>query len=181
MHDDAITTYSAMIDQTTLGHQFISDVFGEEHLPRVGWTIDPFGLSSVTAKINHEFKEDYHVIVRVSYEIKQQLINDRSLEFLWRYDPTRNDSMHQIFTHVTYEGYGSLDNFNWDTGDAPVTDANIADLSEQLVKTVRKYATSYLTNHILLPFGHDFRFQNATVNFSNMTKVLILNYNYLMF
>jgi alpha-mannosidase len=171
MHDDASTTYTSMIDQTTLGHQFIADVFGEEYLPRVGWTIDPFGLSSVTPKINHEFKEDYHVIVRVSYERKKQLIDDRSLEFLWRYDPVHNDSKHEIFTHVTYEHYGSIEHFNWDYGDAPVTDANIAALSEQFVNTVRKYATSYLTNHILFPLGNDFEYQNATINFSNMTKV----------
>lgn len=32
--------------QTTLGHRFIAEVFGEEALPRVGWQIDPFGHSS---------------------------------------------------------------------------------------------------------------------------------------
>ena len=51
MHDDACTTYSAMIDQTTMGHQFINDLFGAEALPITGWTVDPFGLSPVTAKV----------------------------------------------------------------------------------------------------------------------------------
>jgi alpha-mannosidase len=51
MHDDAITTYSSMIDQTTMGHHFINDVFGADALPKSGWTVDPFGLSAVTAKV----------------------------------------------------------------------------------------------------------------------------------
>jgi len=39
MHDEAATHYIAMIDQTTLGHNFIGDHFGEGALPRVGWQV----------------------------------------------------------------------------------------------------------------------------------------------
>ena len=39
MHDEAATHYVAMIDQTTLGHGFIKDHFGEAALPRVGWQV----------------------------------------------------------------------------------------------------------------------------------------------
>ena len=36
-HDEATTHYVDMIDQTTLGHQFISEEFGVQ--PRIGWQI----------------------------------------------------------------------------------------------------------------------------------------------
>ena len=38
MHDEASAHYVSMIDQTTLGHQFLREELG--FLPRVGWQID---------------------------------------------------------------------------------------------------------------------------------------------
>lgn len=47
MHDEAVTHYIDMIDQTTLGHRFVKREFGVT--PRIGWQIDPFGHSAVQA------------------------------------------------------------------------------------------------------------------------------------
>ena len=45
MHDEAAVHYIDMIDQTTLGHRFIKQQFGQT--PRIGWQIDPFGHAAV--------------------------------------------------------------------------------------------------------------------------------------
>lgn len=47
MHDEATVHYIDMIDQTTLGHQFLKQEFGQA--PRIAWQIDPFGHSAVQA------------------------------------------------------------------------------------------------------------------------------------
>lgn len=47
MHDEAAVHYIDMIDQTTLGHKYIKEEFGQ--IPRIGWQIDPFGHSAVQA------------------------------------------------------------------------------------------------------------------------------------
>ena len=43
MHDEGATHFIGMMDQTTLGHDFLSREFG--FIPKVGWQIDPFGHS----------------------------------------------------------------------------------------------------------------------------------------
>ena len=40
-----------MIDQTTLGHQYILTEFGAAANPTIGWQIDPFGHSATQAAL----------------------------------------------------------------------------------------------------------------------------------
>jgi alpha-amylase/alpha-mannosidase (GH57 family) len=44
MNDEAATYYEDIIDQMTVGHQFLLNTFGV--IPTIGWHIDPFGHSS---------------------------------------------------------------------------------------------------------------------------------------
>jgi hypothetical protein len=77
MHDDASPTYSAAIDQTTQGHQYLVELFGEQGIPNSGYTIDPFGCSAVTAKINAEFGFTRHVVHRINLQ-KKAIFNGQS-------------------------------------------------------------------------------------------------------
>jgi hypothetical protein len=174
MHDDAVTTYSAMIDQTTLGHQFINDLFGAAALPRTGWTVDPFGVSSVTAKINKAFRQDYHVVSRLSFEVKDKMKKDGDLDFLWRFDPTHDDDKHQILTHVWWDMYCTPGSMYWDDSGEPVTDANVKKFADQFVNAVKLWQSSYKSgaDHILFPFGCDFMFKHADRMYGNMSKVI---------
>ena len=49
MHDEASPLWTAMVDQTTRGHQFILKHFGAEASPRGTWQVDPFGHSNTQA------------------------------------------------------------------------------------------------------------------------------------
>ena len=48
-NDEAASHYVAMIDQMTVGHQFLDRTFG--YNPRIGWQVDPFGHSSTQASL----------------------------------------------------------------------------------------------------------------------------------
>ena len=48
-NDEAAAHYVAMIDQMTVGHQFLNRTFGLA--PRIGWQVDPFGHSSTQASL----------------------------------------------------------------------------------------------------------------------------------
>ena len=100
MSDNAVTTYSANIDQMTVGHRFLKETFGDYGIPRIGWDIDPFGGSRNIARIYKEMGFDYHVFARINYEQKNQMIKEQKLEFNWRLD---NES--HILTQVLYDSY----------------------------------------------------------------------------
>ncbi len=51
MQDEATTHYNSIIDQHTLGVQFLSDQFSECARPKIAWQIDPFGHSREVASL----------------------------------------------------------------------------------------------------------------------------------
>ncbi len=51
MNDEASTHYNSIIDQHSLGAEFLRDQFGECGRPKIGWQIDPFGHSREHASI----------------------------------------------------------------------------------------------------------------------------------
>jgi lysosomal alpha-mannosidase len=56
MNDEAATHYNSIIDQHSLGAEFLRDQFGECARPKIGWQVDPFGHSreqgSLLAQVN---------------------------------------------------------------------------------------------------------------------------------
>lgn len=63
MDDEASTHYNAIIDQHSLGFEFLRQNFGDCGRPRVGWQIDPFGHSreqaSLFAQVMHRIQTRY--------------------------------------------------------------------------------------------------------------------------
>ena len=60
MNDEASTHYNPIIDQHSLGFEFLRQNFGECGRPRVAWQVDPFGHSreqaSLFAQVNNALK-----------------------------------------------------------------------------------------------------------------------------
>ncbi len=51
MNDEGSTHYNSIIDQHSLGAEFLRDQFGECARPKIGWQIDTFGHSREVASL----------------------------------------------------------------------------------------------------------------------------------
>ncbi|KAL5497387.1 hypothetical protein EMCRGX_G013852 [Ephydatia muelleri] len=157
MHDEADTSVYATLNQMTLGLQFLNETLNVR--PRHEWHIDPFGHSIFMAELYSLLGYTSIILNRVPDSVKQQMRADKSLEFMWR-SPF---SGREIFTHVLDTSYS--------------TPALPAFLSLEvkvamLVAICKEKLGWYMTDHVLVPFGNDFAFQNATKDFASMDEIV---------
>ncbi|KAM5571530.1 putative alpha-mannosidase [Rosa sericea] len=180
MHDEAATHYIDMIDQTTLGHRFITQEFNVT--PRVGWQIDSFGHSSVQAYLlGAEVGFDSLFFGRIDYQDIATRKNEKSLEVVWRGSKSLGSSA-QIFAGAFPRLYfPPSDNFYFDTDNvhAPLVqddmnlgDYNVADRINDFVSEAISQANITRTNHIMWTMGNDFTYQYANSWFSQMDKFI---------
>lgn len=83
MNDEAVTHYQSVIDQFTLGLQFLNNTFGECARPRVGWQIDPFGHSREQASLFTQMGFDGLFFSRLDYRDKWKRLDDKAMEMIW--------------------------------------------------------------------------------------------------
>lgn len=83
MNDEAVTHYQSVIDQFTLGLQFLNNTFGECARPRVGWQIDPFGHSREQASLFTKMGFDGLFFSRLDYRDKWKRLDDKAMEMIW--------------------------------------------------------------------------------------------------
>ena len=115
MHDEATPHYIDLIDQTTLGHQFIKKEFGQK--PRVGWQIDPFGHSAVQAYLlGAELGFDSLFFARIDYQDRAKRRAEKTLEVVWQGSKSLGSSS-QIFTGIFPRHYDPPDGFTFEIND----------------------------------------------------------------
>ncbi|KAK4747701.1 hypothetical protein SAY87_014287 [Trapa incisa] len=178
MHDEATAHFIDLIDQTTLGHQFIKEEFGQ--IPRVGWQIDPFGHSAVQAYLlGAELGFDSLFFARIDYQDRAKRLRDKTLEVIWRGSKSLGSSS-QIFTGVFPRHYDPPDNFVFEINDVspPIQDDvllfdyNVQERVNDFVAAALAQANVTRTNHIMWLMGTDFRYQYANSWFRQMDKFI---------
>ena len=97
--DEANTQLYAMEIQLQEGHDFIRETFGEEYIPKFGWSIDPFGYSPTMAYLLKKYNFQAMLIQRVHYAVKKELALHKHLEFMWRQTWDKSGK-YDIFTHL---------------------------------------------------------------------------------
>lgn len=180
MHDEATTHYIDMIDQTSLGHRYISEQFGSEAAPRIGWQLDPFGHSAVQAYLlAAEVGFDALFFSRGDYQDIAERRKKKTMEFIWRGSKSLGASA-QIFGGAMHHHYDPPEGFRWDieTLDAPIQDdprlfdVNVDVRVNDFVEAAHENGGQFRTNHVMWAMGEDFAYSNAQTWFSNMDKLI---------
>ena len=177
MNDEATIYYTDGVDQMTEGHQFLLREFGV--VPTIGWQIDPFGHASAQATQFAQMGFNGFFFARSDYQDYELRNKTKTLESVWRSSPSLG-ARSDIFTHILYdstycEPYGFSfqdDNVQPVMWDPNLEGYNIDKVSERLVAHAKKMTLSYKSNNVLIPFGCDFQFSDAVINFKNMDLLM---------
>lgn len=156
MHDEADPSLFGILNQMHLGLSFLRDTFGAR--PTVEWHIDPFGHSLFMPELYSQLGYKAVVINRIPNAVKQSMRAEKGLEFYWKY-PSSNLS---IFTHVLDSHYGT----------PKIVGADTKTLAQHLVTILKKRLQWFKTDQLLLPFGGDFKFKVAKMEFFTMDKII---------
>ncbi|XP_017075947.2 lysosomal alpha-mannosidase [Drosophila eugracilis] len=177
MNDEAAVNYQSVIDQFTVGLKFLDDTFGVCGRPRVGWQIDPFGHSREQASLYAQMGYDGEFFSRMDHNDKGRRMNDLALEMVW--DASESLSDVKLFTGLLYTFYWDTPGFCFDVhcSDDPIIDSdsydnNVKSRVDDFITYAAQVAEKFRTNHIMIPMGGDFQYEDAEVNFKNMDKLI---------
>lgn len=174
MHDEATTHYIGMIDQTSLGHDFLRQELGV--VPRVGWQIDPFGHSLTQALLTAEMGMDSLYFGRMHYVELENRQRDGECEGLWE-TTTKTDTAtpELIFWGLSgsFSGnYGAPKGFCFDVlcDDDPLVGLKEEALEGRIrsfLSLVAEQASRTKGSNVMLTMGMDFQYSQARKNFQN--------------
>lgn len=165
MHDEAAAHFIGMIDQTTLGHQFLLKELGV--VPKVGWQLDPFGHSASQASLfASKVGFDALYIGRIDHQDLEIRHYTQECEGLWNSSNSLEDTT--IFWGLTgsYEGnYNPPRGYCFDIGcdDPLITDYNKTELERSMhifLERLRIQSDRTKGNHIMITMGSDFQVCN---------------------
>ena len=164
MHDEACPSYEDMINNMMIGHQFLLKEFN--FVPRIGWSIDPFGHSNANPRLIADMGFDAWFFARLDFQDKAKRLVDKTMEFVWRPFYDHLGKSVQIFTHALYHHYSAPDSFNFDVNgsDEPVVDNpafetyNVNSRVADFYAWVMHQKDHYATNQMFIPMGDDFNY-----------------------
>ncbi|CAF3419135.1 unnamed protein product [Rotaria sp. Silwood1] len=179
MNDEASTHYNSIIDQHSLGAEFLRDQFGECGRPKIGWQIDPFGHSREQASLFAQMGFDGLFFGRADYDDYATRNRTKTMEMVWKASANL-DRQSWLFTGVLPNGYGPPNSFCYDNfcDDAPIMDDpqlhdyNVPERVRSFIQAAQNEAVGFATNHTIMTMGSDFQYENANEWFKNMDKLI---------
>jgi len=183
MNDEATPTYFDMIDQQTLGADFIVKEFGPEFVPTIGWQPDPFGHSAFQATAYALMGMDAYFFGRIDLQDYAMRERTRTMETIQQGSQSLGKRS-QVLAGAMH-GYGPPVGFDFDSWstDAPLQDdptfgefdidLRVADFIGKCREQSNWYNhPNETTGHIMLTMGSDFQYSNAHAWFKNLDKLI---------
>ena len=166
--DEATTNYADIMRNFEAGHDFLRNEFGVT--PRIGWQLDPFGHSAMTASMLAQMGMEAVFFARINRDKHLELRESSDLEFIWEpnfanntVDGNEREFKAQIFAHKLYEHYCPpqfVSHFGFERlssyGDAYIR----RDVSKWM-NYFDEYLKGYKTTNILVLWGDDFAHVDA--------------------
>ncbi|CAF3610103.1 unnamed protein product [Rotaria sp. Silwood1] len=179
MNDEGVTHYNSIIDQHSLGAEFLRDQFGECGRPKLGWQIDPFGHSRQVASLFAHMGFDGLFFGRVDLQDYAERNKTKLMEMIWKGSPNLGESS-WLFTGIIPRTYGPPESFCFDIScdDEPIKDDpqlhdyNVPERVQAFINAAHNQAINYATNHIMMTMGSDFEYENANQWYKNLDKLI---------
>ena len=178
MHDEATTHFIGMIDQTSLGHEFLKRELG--YIPRVAWQLDPFGHSATQASLlGSEAGFDAIYFGRIDYQDLAHRHETKNCEGIW--DASSNLDNTAIFWGLTgsYLGnYGAPPGgfcFDVQCHDQPLVGLDNDRLYQRVsdfMNDIKLQLSRTRGDNLMLTMGSDFQYSEASVNFENLDLLI---------
>ena len=157
-HDMGCTTTDSMLSNWVEGHLWIKERFGEAAQPKVGWSLDPFGMSATQAVLQALMGMEAWFFTRLSPDVVDALKQSKGLEFVWRASSALPAASSEILAHV-FESYYCMPlptyAFEWgkERGAATVTNATVEKLARDLAAIATQRRAWFRTDNVLIPWG----------------------------
>jgi len=161
MHDEAATHYVGMIDQTTMGHQFLLQEFNV--VPKIGWQLDPFGHSATQASLmTAGVGMEALFFGRIDQQDLTLRKSTRQCEGFWK-PSEHHDAVFWGLTGSYRGNYGAPEGYCFDS--LCNHDEQLLGLKEDAIKErlydflqdLRVQSDETIDNHIMLTMGSDFQ------------------------
>ena len=172
-HDMGCTTLDSMVNNWVEGHQWIVAHIGSEHVPRVGWSLDPFGPSASQAVLQALQGFDAWFFTRISGDEVEARKKARALEFVWRASSSLLANVSEIFAHV-FESYYCMPHeyqFEW-FGEFVPNASTIVSTSRRLANITLNRSEWFRTENVLIPWGCDYMYQDAPLTYNSTDWII---------
>jgi hypothetical protein len=168
-HDEALSDYKSITIMFDTSLQFIKENFGK--LPKVGFSIDGFGHSSLTPYLLKALGHEAIVLYRMPYELYSGFQNDHQFFFTWEGD---NEERIRVIRLVVYSlderfnldrssyNYGTCFR-NEDTCAEQFLETHVNDqmFNRDILDAAKPINTTDHKRMAFQTFGTDFAFQDA--------------------